>query len=104
MWVQLLHARRLDPADSHTFYLGLGARVRIRPTVYVSAEVSPRLAGLKNNDDEYGFAIEKRAGAHVFQLNFSKLAALDVRADRRGRTARVDVSRLQPHPQVLLTT
>jgi len=55
----------------HTFYVGLGGRLRIRPTVYVSAEVSPRLAGVALNTAEYGFAIEKRAGAHVFQLNFS---------------------------------
>ena len=55
----------------HTFYLGLGGRVRIRPTVYVAAEVSPRLAGLAQGPAEYGFSIEKRAGAHMFQLNFS---------------------------------
>ena len=55
----------------NTFYVGLGGRLRIRPTVYISAEVSPRLAGLASNTAEYGFAIEKRAGAHVFQLNFS---------------------------------
>lgn len=55
----------------NTFYLGVGGRVRIRPTVYLSAEVSPRLAGYAPNTAEYGFAIEKRAGAHVFQLNFT---------------------------------
>ena len=55
----------------NTFFIGLGGRVRIRPTVYISAEVSPRVAGLASNTAEYGFAIEKRAGAHVFQLNFS---------------------------------
>ncbi len=55
----------------NTFYLGLGGRIRIRPTVYISAEASPRLAGLAQGPAEYGFAIEKRAGAHVFQLNFS---------------------------------
>lgn len=55
----------------NTFYLGLGGRVRIRPTVYLSAEVSPRLAGYAPGTAEYGFAIEKRAGAHVFQLNFT---------------------------------
>ena len=54
-----------------TFYLGLGARVRIRPTVYLSAEVSPRLAGYAPGQAEYGFAIEKRVGAHFFQLNFT---------------------------------
>ena len=55
----------------NTFYLGLGARVRIRPTVYLSAEVSPRLGGYAPGTAEYGFAIEKRAGAHMFQLNFT---------------------------------
>jgi hypothetical protein len=54
----------------NTFFIGLGGRVRIRPTVYVSAEVSPRVAGLAANTTEYAFAIEKRAGAHLFQLNF----------------------------------
>jgi len=54
----------------NTFFIGAGGRVRIRPTVYLSAEVSPRVAGAKPNDTEYAFAIEKRAGAHLFQLNF----------------------------------
>jgi hypothetical protein len=54
----------------NTFFIGVGGRVRIRPTVYVSAEVSPRAAGAKPNVNEYAFAIEKRAGAHLFQLNF----------------------------------
>jgi len=62
---ELLGVRR------NTFYLGLGARVRIRPTVYLSAEVSPRLAGYAPGQAEYGFAIEKRVGAHFFQLNFT---------------------------------
>ena len=55
----------------NTFVIGLGGRLRIRPTVYVSAEVSPRAGGYAPNTTEYGFAIEKRAGAHVFQLNFT---------------------------------
>jgi hypothetical protein len=53
-----------------TFFVGLGGRVRIRPTVYVSGEVSPRVAGANPNVTEYAFGIEKRAGAHLFQLNF----------------------------------
>ncbi len=54
----------------NTFFVGLGGRVRIRPTVYLSGEFSPRVAGAKPNVNEYAFAIEKRAGAHLFQLNF----------------------------------
>jgi hypothetical protein len=59
----------------NTFYVGLGGRLRIRPTVYLSAEVSPRVAGFKVNTPEYGFAIEKRVGAHFFQLNFSNTSS-----------------------------
>ena len=55
----------------NTFVVGFGGRVRISPTVYLSAEVSPRVAGYAPNTNEYGFAIEKRAGAHIFQLNFT---------------------------------
>jgi hypothetical protein len=57
---------------ANTFYVGLGARVRLVPTVYVVGEVSPRAAGsYKPNDAEFAFAIEKRVGAHVFALTFS---------------------------------
>ena len=57
--------------DRSTFYLGLGGRARIRPSVYVVGEVSPRLAGYAPGQVEFGFGIEKRAGAHMFQLTFA---------------------------------
>ncbi len=63
-------SQSITGVKDNTFFIGLGGRVRIRPTVYVSAEVSPRVAGTKANTTEYAFAIEKRAGAHLFQLNF----------------------------------
>jgi len=54
-----------------TFYVGLAGRARIASTVYVVAEASPRVAGYVSGQVEYGFGIEKRAGAHVFQLTFA---------------------------------
>jgi hypothetical protein len=54
-----------------TFMVGLGARVRVRPTVYLVAEASPRVSGYKPGTTHGSFAVEKRAGGHVFQLNFS---------------------------------
>jgi hypothetical protein len=54
-----------------TFMVGLGTRVRIRPTVYVVAETAPRVSGYMPGANQTSFAIEKRAGGHVFQLNFS---------------------------------
>src|SRR2546429_58291 len=56
-----------------TFVVGVGARVRVRPTVYVVGEVSPRAAGYKPTPGvtQGSFGLEKRAGGHVFQVNFS---------------------------------
>jgi hypothetical protein len=56
--------------DNDTIILGLGARFRIRPTVYLVGEVIPRI-GFDPGVSHGTFGIEKRAGGHVFQLNFS---------------------------------
>jgi hypothetical protein len=56
--------------DNDTFLLGLGARIRIRPTVYLVGEVIPRV-GFDPGVSHGTFGIEKRAGGHSFQLNFS---------------------------------
>jgi hypothetical protein len=66
-----------------TFFMGVGGRLRIRPTVYIVAEVSPRLAGYDPGPPEYGFGIEKRAGGHMFQLNFT-----NTHSTTYGQTAR----------------
>ena len=56
--------------DNSTFIIGFGARIRIRPTVDVVAEAAPRF-GFGPDVAHMSFAIEKRAGGHSFQLNFS---------------------------------
>jgi hypothetical protein len=43
----------------------------VRPTVYVTGEYSPRLSGYRPNKGTWGAAIEKRAGGHTFQMNFT---------------------------------
>jgi hypothetical protein len=57
--------------DRDTFFVGIGGRVRVSRSVYVVAEVAPRAAGYRPDKAAYGFAIEKRAGGHLFQLNFN---------------------------------
>ena len=57
--------------DNDTVLAGLGARVRIRPTVYVFLEAAPKIAGYHEGASHISFGIEKRAGGHLFQLNFS---------------------------------
>ena len=57
--------------DNDTFLIGLGVRLRIRPTVYVLGEYTPRVSGYDPGVNLASFGIEKRAGGHSFQLNFS---------------------------------
>lgn len=57
--------------DNNTVMIGLGARLRIRPTVYLVFEGSPRVAGYHPGTTHLSVGIEKRAGGHMFQLNFS---------------------------------
>jgi len=56
--------------DNDTFLFGIGGRLRIRPTVYVVGEYIPRI-GYSPGVDHLTFGVEKRAGGHVFQINFS---------------------------------
>ena len=71
-WVNNSNAEPDELVDNNdTFLMGIGGRFRIRPTVYLMAEVTPRLSGYKPNTSQATFAIEKRVGGHMFQLNFS---------------------------------
>ena len=61
-----------DPStDTNTGMIGLGTRVRIRPTTYLIYEITPRFAGYRPNVDQMSFGLEARAGGHTFQVNFS---------------------------------
>ena len=56
--------------ENDTFLLGFGARLRVRPSVYLVGEAAPRV-GHSPGVEYVSFAIERRAGGHSFQLNFS---------------------------------
>jgi len=72
IWVNNTNAFPKALVDHNdTFMVGLGARVRILETVYLVAEASPRAAGFKPGVTHGSFALEKRVGGHLFQLNFS---------------------------------
>lgn len=57
--------------DRDTTFVGIGARLRVSSTVYVVGEVAPRAGGYTPDKPAFGFGIEKRAGGHLFQLNFN---------------------------------
>jgi hypothetical protein len=54
-----------------TLMVGLGGNLRVLPTLFVTAEVTPRVSGYIVGDAEYGFGISKRVGGHVFDLTFT---------------------------------
>jgi Membrane bound beta barrel domain (DUF5777) len=56
--------------QNNTAFIGLGARLRIRPTVSVVGEVSPRVYGYRPDRAAWGAGIEKLTHGHVLQLNF----------------------------------
>jgi hypothetical protein len=71
-----------QPGDDSTFLLGVGLRVRIYGSTYLTGEYHPRLAGYKGEicsgavcigetDSLIAFAIEKQVGGHAFSINFS---------------------------------
>jgi hypothetical protein len=67
-----------------TGFVGLGMRLRIRPTVYLAGEVTPRVGGYESGEPEFAFGIEKRAGGHLFQLNFANTVSTTYRHLARG--------------------
>lgn len=76
--------------DDSTFMIGLGARIRIRPTVYVVGEFAPRVSGYAPGVNHGGFSIEKRVGGHLFQLNFTNSWATTMGQLARGGFNRDD--------------
>jgi len=58
-------------SDNNTLMLGLGARLRVRPSMYLVGEITPRLTGFEPGVNQISFGLEGRAGGHLFQLNFS---------------------------------
>jgi len=75
--------------DNSALLIGLGARIRIRPTVYLVGELIPRV-GYDPGVTHGTFGIEKRAGGHVFQLNFSNGFGTTMGQLARGGTGSED--------------
>lgn len=71
--------------DNNTFIVGVGGRVRVRPTIYLVAEAAPRF-GFEPGTVYGSFAIEKRAGGHSFQINFSNGFGTTLAQMARGGT------------------
>ena len=75
--------------DNDTFLMGVGARVRVRPSVYLVGEIVPR-AGHAPGVNHAAFALEKHVGGHMFQLNFSNGFGTTMGQIARGGTGNDD--------------
>jgi hypothetical protein len=81
----LLPSELVDEND--TFMVGLGARVRVRPTVYLVGEFIPR-TGNTPGVNHGTFGLEKVVGGHTFQINFSDGFGTTMGQLARGGTAK----------------
>lgn len=69
--IVVVNSSPFETGDNSTLMLGLGGRVRVRPSFYVVAEVTPRLAGYDPEAHQISVGVEGRTGGHLFQINFS---------------------------------
>jgi hypothetical protein len=70
--------------DNSTVLIGLGTRLRVRPTVYLTIEGSPRVSGYDPGSTQIGVGIEKRSGGHMFQLTFGNAFGTTIGQVARG--------------------
>ena len=82
MWVH--NTAAVLGLDRDTGFLGLGTRVRLSRSVFVVAEVTPRVGGYAPSQPEFGFAVEKRLGGHVFQVNITNTVGTTYAQTARG--------------------
>jgi hypothetical protein len=91
IWVNNTNPLPTEVVDRNsTFMVGVGARVRVSSTVYLVGEVIPRAAGFKPGVNQGSFALEKRVGGHLFQLNFSDAFGTTLSQIARGGASTKD--------------
>ena len=69
-----------------TFFVGLGTRLRVLPTVFVVGEISPRLAGHDPGEAGWGVSVEKWTGGHTLALTLTNTHATTPGQIARGGT------------------
>jgi hypothetical protein len=93
IWVNNTNDKPSEVVDHNdTFLVGLGGRIRLRPTVYVVGEIVPRVNGFDPGSTAASFALEKRVGGHAFQLVFSNTFGLTMAQIARGGIETLDGS------------
>lgn len=76
--------------DNDSFVVGMGARMRIRPSLYLVGELVPRVTGYEPNVNHASVGFEKLLGLHVFQFNLSNGFGTTTGQVTRGGTGNHD--------------
>jgi hypothetical protein len=85
----------LPGVDEHahhdeTVFVGLGARLRVRPTAYVAAEFTPRVYGYDPLANVWAVAVEKYTRGHTLQVCFTNaFGTTPGQLSRGGNTGQV---------------
>jgi hypothetical protein len=82
--IAVVNSNLSTTGDTSTLMVGFGARVRVRPSTYLVAEITPRVAGYDPGVSQISFGLEGRAGGHLFQLNVSNGFATTLGQISRG--------------------
>lgn len=91
IWVNNSNPKPSELVDHNdSFVLGLGARLRVRRTVYLVGEVAPRVAGYDPGVNHVTVGLEKLVGGHVFQINFSNGVGTTIAQVARGGSSNDD--------------
>lgn len=91
IWVNNSNPLPKEVVDHNdTFIVGAGGRFRVTETVYLVAEMAPRVYGYRPGVNHGSFGIEKRLGGHMFQVNFSDSFATTMGQIARGGPASRD--------------
>ena len=91
VWVNNSNPKPSELVDHNdSFLVGLGARLRVRRTVYLVGEVAPRVAGYDPGVNHVTVGLEKLVGGHVFQINFSNGVGTTISQLARGGSSNDD--------------
>jgi hypothetical protein len=69
--IVVVNTSPFDEGENNTVMIGLGGRVRLRPSLYIVGEVTPRVSGYTPGVDQGSIGFEMRSGGHAFQINVS---------------------------------
>lgn len=83
-WVANTNLIDEEGDENDTFILGLAGRLRLGEVYAIVGEAVPRIGGHRHQGTQLGFAFERRAGGHNFQINFGNALGSTLAQVARG--------------------